>query len=471
MILNQLLDNYLEFDFISDIFYFILIMKTQKRFHLKNIVRNCFIALFLFSIPNITVATSRQMTENQDSESYTVYKGIVVDQKSGSPIEFAELTIEGTTISIVTNKEGEFTLKVPDELSRAKLIVSYMGYKNKLVSVSSLRPKTSRIEMAQIPFQLREITVISKNAETLVRDVMAKKGENYLDEPTLMTGFFRESIKRNNNCVSLSEAVVDIYKQPYTTLQTDIVKIHKARKKTNYTKSDTLAFKLRGGPFNTLNLDIIKNPELFFTENMLSNYSFSMEGNTLIDNKLIYIVSFKPRQDIKDPAYAGKLFIDAQSLALKSAVFNLNIEDKVQASRMFVSKKPFNARLNPLEATYRIDYSEKDGKWYFHYSRIDLGFRVKWNRKLFDTNFYSTTEMAVIDWEPSNGIKPVSRKERLKPSVILADRPTGFTDPDFWGEYNIIEPDKSIKSAIDIMKNNIEKQKSNQFIAIDMKSK
>jgi len=415
-----------------------------------------------------------QISENPDVKNYTVYKGIVVDQKSGSPIEFANMTIEGTTTSIVTNKEGEFTLKVPDELSHAKVIVSYMGYKNKLVSISSLKPKTSRIEMVQIPFQLREVTVISKNAETLIRDVMANKGNNYLDEPARMTGFFRESIKKDDNYVSLSEAVVDIYKQPYTTFKTDVVKIHKARKKTNYTKSDIVAFKIRGGPYNTLDLDIIKNPELFFTENMLSNYSFNLEGNTLIDNKMIYIVSFKPRHDkpeIPVPLYSGKIYIDAQSLALKSAIFNLNIENKEMASRLFNAKKPFRATLYPLEATYRIDYREKDGKWYYGYSRIDLGFRIKWNKKLFDTNYYSTIEMAVIDWEPTKGMKPVSRKERLKPSAILVDRPTGFTESDFWGEHNIIEPDKSIESAIEKMKENMEKQKANQFIANEMENK
>ncbi|HLT52097.1 MAG TPA: hypothetical protein VKZ93_09060, partial [Arenibacter sp.] len=39
-------------------------------------------------------------------------------------------------------------------------------------------------------------------------------------------------------------------------------------------------------------------------------------------------------------------------------------------------------------------------------------------------------------------------KDRLKTSVILGDEAIGFSDPDFWGEYNIIEPEKSIESAI-----------------------
>jgi hypothetical protein len=56
--------------------------------------------------------------------------------------------------------------------------------------------------------------------------------------------------------------------------------------------------------------------------------------------------------------------------------------------------------------------------------------------------------MAVTDWEvfPENRI-PRGR-DRIKSSIILSDEAQGFSDPDFWGEYNIIEPDKSIESAI-----------------------
>ena len=36
----------------------------------------------------------------------------------------------------------------------------------------------------------------------------------------------------------------------------------------------------------------------------------------------------------------------------------------------------------------------------------------------------------------------------IRPTVILSEEASGFSDPKFWGEYNIIEPEKSIESAI-----------------------
>ena len=56
--------------------------------------------------------------------------------------------------------------------------------------------------------------------------------------------------------------------------------------------------------------------------------------------------------------------------------------------------------------------------------------------------------MAITDWNLNTTTFKNKPKDRLKPNAILADQASGFADPDFWGAYNIIEPEKSIESAI-----------------------
>ena len=51
-------------------------------------------------------------------------------------------------------------------------------------------------------------------------------------------------------------------------------------------------------------------------------------------------------------------------------------------------------------------------------------------------------------------------KERMKSSIILSDEAVGFADPNFWGEYNIIEPEKSIESAIRKIQRQLKKARS-----------
>ena len=72
---------------------------------------------------------------------------------------------------------------------------------------------------------------------------------------------------------------------------------------------------------------------------------------------------------------------------------------------------------------------------------------MNWKGKLFNSVYTLSSEMAITDWEQNfTGItKPTNR---LKSTVILSDEASGFSDPEFWGQYNIIEPEKSIESAI-----------------------
>ena len=432
-------------------------MKTQNHFRTAKLLFHCFMILFLFQTTDSFASLGILFPGNTDTDTFSEYKGIVVDKKSGEPLAFSNLSIAGTNISTVTNANGEFLLKVMKEASNKKVIVSFIGYKNKTIELAELQPEKTRIELEQTTFELPDVSVISKDAAALMKAVMAKKGVNYPDDQMHMTAFYREAIKKNRTYVSLSEAVVEIHKQPYTTTKTDIISLYKARKKADYSKLDTIAFKLMGGPFNSLYLDVMKYPDIVFTEDMTSNYEFSFDRSTHMDNRLIYVLNFKQLPGKTDPLYYGKLFVDAQSLALKSAVFNLNISDRDLAARMFIMKKPLNAKVYPVEAAYRIDYREKNGKWYYGYSRIELGLKINWKKKLFNTTYYSTIEMAVTDWYQNAEIKTVKPKERLRPSVVIADEASGFSEPDFWGEYNVIEPEKPIESAIKKIQKKLEK--------------
>jgi hypothetical protein len=263
-----------------------------------------------------------------------------------------------------------------------------------------------------------------------------------------MTAFYRETIKKRRNYVSLSEAVVEIGKQPYTTGRNDVLKLHRARKSTDYSRLDTLALKLRGGPFSTLYLDVMKNPIMFFTDNMVDSYEFHFEQSTKIDNKVIYVVSFKQRPHIEEPLFKGNLYIDAQSLALHSARFDLNLDDPEEAARLFILKKPNKAKVIPIQASYQVDYRVTDGRWYYGYSRIELGFKINWDKKLFNSVYYSTIEMAITDWYVNEDKIFFKPKDRLRSTVVLSDEASGFADPEFWGEFNVIEPEKPIETAI-----------------------
>ena len=434
-------------------------MKTLKCYLSKKLVPGCLISLLLFATPFITTYATPHTDENSEFENHYEYSGVVLDQKSGTPLEFANFLVIGTNISNVSNKDGKFILKVPKENYNAKVKVSYIGYKDMIIPITSLKYKNSHINMVSMYVELPVVEVVTKNPYDLIFAVMDNKLDNYIDDKTQMKAFYRETIKNKRDYVSLAEAVVNVVKEPYSTTNSDYVKLNQARKKTSYSEADSIFLKLVGGPVNCLKLDILKNPDLIFTEDMMDKYRFSYDGTTFMDNKLIYIVNFKPSPTESDLLYTGKMYIDAESMALKSAIFSLNFKDKTKPTNLFIKDKPSHIKVYPIIANYRIDYFQKDGKWYFGYSRIELGFQVVNKKVGFKDNYFSTMEMAVINWTPYNKNNAFKYKERLLPSSPIANRVIGFTNPDFWGENNIIEPEKSIESAIEKIRLELEKEK------------
>ncbi|GGK42060.1 MULTISPECIES: carboxypeptidase-like regulatory domain-containing protein [Flavobacteriaceae] len=432
-------------------------MKNKDRFlkkMLNRLVACVFLTLIVFQ--NNGYANNEIV---QDTIKFKQYKGKVIDSKSKKPLVFATLIVNNTNISSITNTQGEFLLKIPTDYINHRVTISFLGYTSKVIDFNDLNESDIVIKLETHIEELSEIKINIEDANSLVRAMLKSRGDNYFDFPTSMTAFYRETIKKRRNYVSLSEAVVEVNKQAYTNSKNDLIKLYKARKNTDYNKLDTITLKLKGGPSSTLKIDVMKNPLDFFGNEIFDRYQFNFETSTKIDDKPVYVVKFKQKKHIKDPLYYGKLFIDANSFALVSTKFHLNLEDKKEASRLFVVKKPKKATVIPTQAIYQINYREKNGKWHFGYSRIELGFKIDYDKRLFNSVYNIVMEMAITDWEEITENTTIKFRDRLKPSVILSDEVQGFADPKFWGEYNVIEPEKPIENAIKKIQKQLEKNK------------
>lgn len=416
----------------------------------KNVIKFSLVLTLLFSFV---------FAQAQDSQAIKEVSGKIIDEETRDELIFTDIVVDGTNISTVTNSDGEFLLKIPYKYLDAKLVITHLGYERKLLNIIDL----GTAEKIELKPSLTELTAVSIavppfDARTLVLKTLENKSSAYNDKNALMTAFYRETIKKRRKNASLSEAVVKIHKQPYSSLRNDHIELIKSRKNTNYSRLDTLALKLQGGPFSNLYTDLVKYPEYIFTEEDIDLYDFNYETSTNINKNIVYVVNFKQKPNVKTPMYYGKLYIDSHTLALTSAKYSLNVKNKELSSRMFVRKKPRKVDVYPTEATYKVQYRTQNGKWHYAYSNIGLTFKVNWKGKLFNSIYALNSEMAITNWEIPETKVAKSRDRMLRPSTILTEQTSGFSDPEFWGAYNIIEPEKSIENAIKKIKKQLDKK-------------
>ncbi|WP_111706672.1 carboxypeptidase-like regulatory domain-containing protein [Lutibacter citreus] len=432
-------------------------MKNYQNFlNIKLSLKTVFLFFVFLGFQNSNYATNKILT---DTIGFEQYRGIVINSKNKKPLVYATLIVNNTNISSITNSHGEFLLKIPTEYKNNRITVSFLGYTSKVVDFKDFDKEKIVIKLETHIEELTEIAIEVKDPETLIREMLNRKVDNYFDFPTEMTAFYRETIKKRRTYVSLSEAVVDIKKQSYNSSRVDLLKLFKARKNTDYNKLDTITLKLKGGPLSAIRIDVMKNTSDFFDLDTFEKYDFKFDTSTKIDNRPIYVVNFKQKPSVEESLNYGKLFIDANTFALTSIIFHVNLEDKVAATRRFIVKKPRKAKVEAIEASYQINYREKNGKWFYAYSRIQLGFKINYDKRLFNSVYHLTMEMAITNWKKNTEGNTFKFKERLKSSVILSDEASGFSDPEFWGDYNVIEPEKPIESAIKKIQKQLKKAK------------
>ena len=148
-------------------------MKTQKSILLNSLFANWLIALALlpFSVmASITLPT----IHHTGQESFNEYRAKVIDKKNGEILIYANVSVVGSNVSTVTNSEGEFSLKIGKDQLDAKILISHIGYKSKIVALSVLTQDKAKIELDPTSVELPEISVVSKNAEALIKDVEKK---------------------------------------------------------------------------------------------------------------------------------------------------------------------------------------------------------------------------------------------------------------------------------------------------------
>lgn len=383
---------------------------------------------------------------------YITITGVVKDAKSKKKLEYVSISIPGTGIGTISNTDGGFSIKVKDSLHVKTLEASHIGYYNQRLALSDNDMDDVTIFLTPNENKLKEVIVESMDPLKLVETAILKIADNNSLETNLLTGFYRETIKKRRNYINISEAVIDVYKTPYTQSDAhDKVQVLKGRKLLSPKPGDTLLVKFVGGPNLSTYLDVVKNKDLMLDKETLYYYKFKMENSVMINERPHYVVSFKPQVILPYALFDGKLYIDQETLAFSRAEFSLDMNDRNKVTQAILRKKPFRLHFKPEEVVYIVTYKEQGGKSYLNYVRNEVRFKCDYKRKLFSTNYTIVSEMVVTDRQADN-VNKIANKQAFSDRYSLSDKVSNFYDVNFWQGYNIIEPTESLETAVNKLK-------------------
>ena len=373
---------------------------------------------------------------------YSVH-GTVVDAATGRAMESVHVSVPDRHYATVTNADGGFTIKSDRPVT--EVVFSYMGYRTQTVQPTG---QALRVRMLSEALTLEEASIITGDPYEIVNAALEQVRYRFSQQPELLECFYRETVRKRNRYIYVSEAVARMYKTGYDgNIYRDRTALEKSRVLLSQRKADTLSVKVQGGPTQALSFDVVKNFEVLFDREEMALYEFEMGRPTYINDRLQFVIRFRPGSKPVDWAlYNGTLYIDRELLSFTRIEMSLDMSDVAKATRTMVIRKPFTLRFTPRELSIVINYRLQDGQSRLSYFRSTMRFNCDWKKRLLATSYTAVNELVVTDVRVP--AVQIPREEMFRTNDILSDKAAEFLDPDYWKDYNIIEPTESLENAI-----------------------
>jgi hypothetical protein len=425
----------------------VLQRKQKVSSHLKDIFRYDSIQFIERNKKIILLPVQKKTPVNLNFRSV---KGIVLDEKTKKTLPYSSVFLLNKSLGTIANAGGKFEFKLTNADCRDTLGFSFIGYHMVTIPVTALDSSALVIKLSTEKVQIAEIVVKPLDPIYILTKALERIPVNYDRKPSMYTGFFRESTLQDNKKISLSEAVVNIFKEPYTSLRSDQIKIYKGRKGNNIDEKEFVEFVVQGGLYNTFQLDIVKNRPTFLDADYFTLYNYQVEKIITHLQRLTYVISFEQREDVKYPCYKGRIYVDVESLAIVGASFEMPEKGMNYASGIYIKKSPRKIGVKPISASYNVFYRYYCNKWNLSNARSDVLIRVRRRKDKhqdkYNSEFESISEFVITRKDTAN-IARFKTDEISRPRDVLVEQ-IGQTDPDFWGAENIIIPEEPIEKTI-----------------------
>ncbi len=387
-----------------------------------------------------------------DSLRFSV-RGVVRDSSSGRILPEVGVYVPGTSYATVTNADGTFIIKSHSPIG--SLSFSLIGYENLTQQAPEGGEEVMRVRLKPRDFTLDPSLVVSGDPAEIMRLAIVKIPDNYPAESELFDCFYRETVRKRQRFIYVSEAVTKIYKASFRDYFTpDRAALVKSRLLTSPRVSDTLGVKVIGGPSMAVNLDLVKTRGIIIDESQLQYYKLKLLPPAAIDGRMQFVISLTPAVEYDYALHNGVVYIDRETMAFTRIELSLDVTDQIKATKAMLVRSPAGLRFRPKEMSLQLNYKTEGGKSRLSYLKTVFRFGCDWRKRLFATDYTVVAETVMTKRYTGEQALKIPRKEALNDRTSLADVSAEYNDPDFWKDYNIIEPTVGLEHAVGRLKAN-----------------
>ncbi len=277
--------------------------------------------IFLFLL--IFSYTVFAQTETRVAQSI---RGKVINMATNEAIPYTNIGIEGTFYGTASDSDGNFELKIPEEMVSKQIFFSALSFKNDTFSVRSFFDKEfSVIKLSPLSYNIAEVDVEAQS-RVLIR-ILRMAAENI--PYNFLGGPFNLEATFLNRKITADTVI---------SFQSDVLIYDRAGYK-NPSKTD--AFRMRSYKFQKyepaysfadgivnfdelLELDWVRSATSVLNPALLSKFNLSLEDEPQIDGTPAWVISFSQNeptpdgsQDFHATSFEGKITISKDDYSVK----------------------------------------------------------------------------------------------------------------------------------------------------------
>jgi hypothetical protein len=150
------------------------------------------------------------------ANAQTLVTGKVSDSSSGDPVPFVNIIITDLAKGTVSNLDGEFNFRLPDNAEdEMEVVFSHIGYRSVRFTIAELKRGFIDIKMSFDDYELNQAIVLDFDP----KEIMKRAQENLINtqygKPHEIEVFYRELIWVNDTIMGLTRARGDLHSEGY----------------------------------------------------------------------------------------------------------------------------------------------------------------------------------------------------------------------------------------------------------------
>ncbi len=254
-------------------------------------------------------------------------KGKVVNESTNEPLAYTNVGIEDTFYGTASDENGNFELKIPEEMISRQIFFSSVGYQSMKLPLASLFKKEFNIiKLKPQTYDIEKVDIEGRSLvlARILRMASENTPYNFMSGPFNLDCSLRMKKVINDSLQVIEEAKVLIYdKTGYRSpSKTDAFKMRTYNMKKNEPDYSFASGFLHFDEL--LGLDWVRNATSVLNPALSNQFELALAGEPVIEGKPAWVISFRQEnptfagsQDFYATAFEGEIIIFQEDYSVK----------------------------------------------------------------------------------------------------------------------------------------------------------